>query len=291
VFLEGGRDTPDIDRRNVCRSKVRPVETSVGVSTVVPRESRSPARPQPDFSLETSVVTATKSSPKRLGAVPLSLILHGLAILAVVLVPLLAPEQLPDANGGIRAFLVEPPAPAAPPPPPPPPAPKAVARTVPRPAEASGQLTAPVEVPDSIAEVEGLDLGVDGGAPGGVEGGVPGGIVGGVVGGLPDGPPPAVQPVRISGQIREPLKVKHVNPVYPQLASETRLHGVVILECIVSAEGRVTKVEVLRGVPILSEAAVEAVKQWVYRPTLLNGIPTPVIMTVTVTFNLNTAKM
>ncbi len=94
--------------------------------------------------------------------------------------------------------------------------------------------------------------------------------------------------MRVGGEVREPIKVKHVNPVYPILASQSRLQGVVILECVVSAEGRVTKVDVLRGIPILTEAAVEAVRQWVYRPTLLNGVPTPVIMTVTVTFNLAT---
>ncbi len=101
--------------------KERPVEMSAGVSTAVPRESGSPGRPQPHFSIETSVVTGRVNSTERFGAVSSSLTLHGLLTLAVVLVPLLGPEQLPEANGGIRAFLVEPPALSAPPPPPPPP--------------------------------------------------------------------------------------------------------------------------------------------------------------------------
>jgi protein TonB len=219
------------------------------------------------------------------------MIMHVLVLLGIVLIPLFAPEQLPETGQGIRAFLIEPPALAAPPPPPPPPAPRAAKapRATP-PAESSARFTAPVEVPDSITQVDSLDVGFEGGVPGGVEGGVPGGVVGGVIGGLPEAPPP-VAPVRVGSHVKEPVKVKHVNPVYPILASQTRLSGVVILECIVSAEGRVTKVDVLRGVPILSESAVEAVKQWVYRPTLLNGIPTPVIMTVTVTFNLKTGEM
>jgi protein TonB len=234
------------------------------------------------------VITAPDRRRRGFRAAPFSLAVHGLALLAVVVVPLLAPEPLPEPSGGIHAFLVGPPALAAPPPPPPPPAPgTAVARrTTPSPEAASNRLLAPVEVPESIAEEQGLDLGFEGGVPGGVEGGVPGGVVGGVIGGLPEGPPPEVRPVRVGSQVKEPLKLRHVDPVYPYLASRTRLHGVVVLECVISAEGRVTRVELLRGVPILNEAAVEAVKQWVYRPTLLNGVPTPVIMTVTVTFNL-----
>ena len=269
------------------------VEMSIGMSSVAAGERRSPAGPQPEFAPETSVVTALKGRRWRLGAAPFSLILHGAAILALVLVPLLAQEQLPEPSGAIRAFLVEPPALAAPPPPPPPPAPRAaVERTTQRPTEqASTRLTAPVEVPDSVTETGGLDVGFEGGVPGGVEGGVPGGVVGGIIGGLPEGPPPPVEPLRVGSQIREPLKVKHVDPVYPRLASVSRLHGAVVLECLISADGLVTRVEVLRGVPILTEAAVLAVKQWVYRPTLLNGVPIPVIMTVTVTFNLDTGGL
>jgi protein TonB len=110
--------------------------------------------------------------------------------------------------------------------------------------------------------------------------------VGGVVGGLPDAPPP-VQPVRVGGQIKEPKKVKHVNPVYPDIAKQARVQGMVILECVISPQGKVTDVKVLRGLPLLDAAAEEAVKQWIYTPTLLNGVPVPVIMTVTVNFRLS----
>jgi protein TonB len=144
---------------------------------------------------------------------------------------------------------------------------------------------APIEVPDQVKPDRGLDLGVEGGVAGGVEGGVPGGVVGGVVGGLPDAPPPP-QAVRVGGQIKEPKKLKHVNPEYPDIAKQARVQGVVILECTISPQGKVTNVTVLRGIPLLDAAAVEAVKQWVYTPTLLNGVPVPVIMTVTVNFKL-----
>src|SRR5205085_6135924 len=123
------------------------------------------------------------------------------------------------------------------------------------------------------------DLGVDGGVAGGVEGGVAGGVVGGVVGGLPDAPPPPTA-VRVGGQIKEPKKLKNVPPVYPPIAQQAHVQGVGILEATISPQGKVSDVKVLRSVPLLDEAAKEAVRQWVYSPTLLNGVPVSVIMTV-----------
>ncbi len=127
-------------------------------------------------------------------------------------------------------------------------------------------------MPTEIKPEEGLDLGVEGGVVGGVEGGVPGGVVGGVVGGLPDAPPPPqAMPVRVGGDIREPRKVVDVAPVYSEIALRAHVEGVIILEATIDPRGRVANVTVLRGVPILDEAALEAVRQWVYTPTLLNG--------------------
>jgi protein TonB len=101
----------------------------------------------------------------------------------------------------------------------------------------------------------------------------------------PEAPPP-VRAVRVGGTIAEPTKLRHVNPVYPDIAKQARVQGVVILEATISPTGKVTAVKVLRGVPLLNEAALEAVKQWEYTPTLLNGVPVPVIMTITVNFRL-----
>ena len=101
---------------------------------------------------------------------------------------------------------------------------------------------------------------------------------------------PAEQPVeavRIGGSIPEPRKLKNVSPVYPPDAIQARVQGVVVLECTISTSGKVVKTRVLRGIPLLSEAAVAAVEQWEYTPTLLNGVPVPVIMTVTVNFKLS----
>jgi len=92
--------------------------------------------------------------------------------------------------------------------------------------------------------------------------------------------------VRVGGNIREPRKTKSVDPIYPSAAKEARIQGAVVLEAVISVEGRVEDLNVLRSVPELEEAAIEAVRQWEYTPTLLAGVPVPVIMTVTVNFRL-----
>ena len=219
---------------------------------------------------------------------PVSIAVHAIVLVFVVVVPLLTSEELPEPTSAVRAFFVEPAAPPPPPPPPPPPAPKAATppKTPPKPVTEEPKFVAPVEVPEEVKPEEGLDLGVEGGVAGGVEGGVPGGVVGGVVGGLPEAPPPP-QAVRVGGQIKEPKQIKRVQPVYPDIAKQARVQGVVILEATISPQGKVTDVKILRGIPLLDQAAVEAVRQWVYSPTLLNGVPVPVIMTVTVNFKLN----
>jgi TonB family protein len=94
------------------------------------------------------------------------------------------------------------------------------------------------------------------------------------------------QVLTVGGGIRPPAKVVNVPPVYPQEAQDAKVQGVVILEAIVGEDGSVTEVEVLRSIPQLDVAAVDAVKQWRYQPTLLNGVATPVRMTMTVNFTL-----
>ena len=227
---------------------------------------------------------------RRAVAVPVSMGLHAGAAVALALVPLLLASTLPEPAKGIRAFFAEPLSAMPAPPPPPPPAARAAvaARVAPKTTAAPAAFVAPIEVPAEIRPEEGLDLGgVEGGVAGGVEGGVPGGVVGGIVGGLSDAPPPpAAKPVRVGGDVREPRKVLDVAPVYPDLARQARLEGVVIIEATIDVRGRVVDAKVLRGVPMLDEAALEAVRKWVYTPTLLGGVPTPVVMTVTASFRL-----
>lgn len=252
---------------------------------------------------------------KRGLTLPVSIAIHVVVLAAVVVVPLMSFGELPEPDqGAVRAFFVEQ---AAPPPPPPPPAAPKAAVSKPRvdtpkmkvetPTEAP-KFTAPIEVPPKIedpgVDVGGSDLGVAGGQPGGVEGGTEGGVeggtlggvVGGVIGGVPEAPPPPPPPapeppkgpVRVGGQIKEPTKVRHVPPVYPDVAKQARVQGVVVLEAVISPSGEVTNVKVLRGVPLLNDAAAAAVRQWSYTPTTLNGQPVAVVMTVTVNFRLGT---
>jgi len=127
------------------------------------------------------------------------------------------------------------------------------------------------------------------GVVGGVAGGIPGGSVGGVVGGIapPPPPPPPQAPVRVGGDIKEPKKIKDAKPVYPPLAQTAKISGIVIIEAIIAKDGSIRDAKILRGMPMLNDAALEAVRQWRYTPTTLNGVPVEVVMTVTVNFTLN----
>jgi periplasmic protein TonB len=103
----------------------------------------------------------------------------------------------------------------------------------------------------------------------------------------PPVPPPApASPLPVGGAISPPRKVFHVAPVYPDIARAAGITGVVILEAVIGEDGRVRDVRVLRSVPLLDQAAADAVRRWVFTPTLLNGQPVPVVMTVTVGFAL-----
>jgi protein TonB len=147
---------------------------------------------------------------------------------------------------------------------------------------------APTEVPQEIKPEVPVDTSFERSLA--VEGGIPGGVVGGVVGGLPEAPPPPpppAQPVRVGGNIRQPTKTKNVNPVYPAIAQSARVQGVVIIEAVIGPDGKVQDARVIRSIPLLDQAALEAVRQWEFTPTLLNNQPVPVIMTVTVNFSLN----
>ena len=109
--------------------------------------------------------------------------------------------------------------------------------------------------------------------------------------GLPEAPPPPPParergPIRVGGQISPPQLVRRVEPDYPKFAVDARLQGVVILEATIGTDGKVKDVKVLRSIPLLDQAAIDAVRQWEYTPTMLNNVPVPVIMTVTVNFTL-----
>ena len=92
------------------------------------------------------------------------------------------------------------------------------------------------------------------------------------------------QRVRVGGDIKEPKKIKDVKPVYPAIAQSARVSGAVTIEATIGPDGKVAGANVVRSIPLLDQAALDAVRQWEYTPTLLNGMPVPVIVTVTINF-------
>ena len=135
----------------------------------------------------------------------------------------------------------------------------------------------------------GVSTGVEGGVAGGVEGGVKGGVAGGVAGGVMSAQ--EIQKfegdaVRAVGEVKPPKLVKGAAPVYPQVARQARVEGIVILEVKADEQGNVVEARVLRSIPILDQAAIDAVKQWKYEPLVVDGKTRKVIFTVTVRFML-----
>jgi protein TonB len=233
-----------------------------------------------------------------------SAIAHIVVLVAVAIPALYATDVLPEPPD-MMAFVVN----VAPPPPPPPPSPPPRAEVpkkpdvTPRPARSrtpapeppkARPAAAPVEAPDGIREETGLEstLGAIDDLAGfeyGVEGGLPGGVIGGISTmalAPPPPPPPPPTPVRVGGHITPPRLTHRVEPEYPLLAQHAQIQGIVIIEATVDERGRVTDVNALRAHPALRHAAVDAVRQWRYQPLVLNGIATPFVLTVTVSFSL-----
>ena len=208
--------------------------------------------------------------------VPLSLLSHSAIVAAVVVVPLVATDVLPKPWQKVEVVF-----PIAPAPPPPPPLPPDRPE---RPEITKVEPGISVEVP----------TGINPEPPPSVESGGPE-IIDSIVRGdsevtlvAPPPPKPVEQaPVRVGGAIRQPQKIREAAPVYPAIAQAARVQGIVIIEATIGADGRVVNGRILRSVPLLDEAALDAVRQWQYTPTLLNGVPVPVIMTVTVQFTLS----
>jgi periplasmic protein TonB len=228
------------------------------------------------------------SGNRRLLTVLVSVGLHIVIVGAVIVVPLLYfTDQLPTPHEVVSVFAASAP-PAAPPPPPPPPPPEAAAPEAPKAEATTGQTPVPIEVPTGIPPVSAPsgNAGSTGGVPGGVAGGIAGGVPGGTIGGLPDSSGNGQGAVRVGGQIKAPDLVHRVEPQYPPAAQQARVQGVVVLEATVDTGGYVQSAHVLRGSPLLNDAAINAVKQWRYSPLILNGTPTPFILTVTVNFRM-----
>jgi len=239
------------------------------------------------FDLFTGKVQHVPSTP----AIPIlvSTSIQGTALAAIALTSLLYATRALPAVPDLLAFVAEMPSVA---PPPPPAAPTRPQSPVARPQAMQVARAAPIDVPQRIElETPATAVATEEGVLGGVEGGIAAGIVGGIPGAV-DGlsaPPPPVshEPVRIGGQLQAPALVKRVEPLYPALAQSAGVDGVVILDATVDEHGRVLRVTVLRGHPLLARAATEAVAQWRYEPLRLNGTPTTFELTVSLWFHFD----
>lgn len=233
-----------------------------------------------------------KNPTKRWFFFPVSLLFHGLLIGAIVVVPLLTAESMPPAKI-FDVFVVAPPAP--PPAPPPPPkarkSTKGPVKTNNKPEETKpvtqGRFVAPVDVPSEIEDEDISDFGFNGGVPGGVAGGIEGGVPGGVLGSLAGADDPSQLTIQRISPVQRPKLIRRVTPQYPPTALKARLQGVVIVEAVTDIYGRVIKARIINGHPLFRNSAMEAVKRWVYEPYIIDGIPKPVVFTVTVHFRLN----
>src|SRR3989304_1265006 len=132
-------------------------------------------------------------------------------------------------------------------------------------------------------------VGVIGGVPGGIPGGQAGGVLGGIIGGVGSAPPPpreAPKRIRVGGQVQAARVISQPRPSYPPLAKQARIQGVVRLQAIIAKDGTVQELQILSGHPLLVQSAQDAVRQWRYQPTLLNGEPVEVVTTIDVIFTL-----
>jgi protein TonB len=208
----------------------------------------------------------------------------------MALLPLMFTEALP--KGQLLTFLVAPP----PPPPPPPPAAPTVRVVRETDLSNSGTLRTPTRIPKKIEMIKEEDApppspsgGVVGGIPGGIPGGQLGGVIGGIIGSTSVAAVPKLEPVkriRVSQGVTQGLLVHRVEPLYPKIALAARITGVVQLKAIIGKDGNIKELQTLSGPPLLVPSAIDAVKQWHYKPYLLNGEAVEVETSVTVTFQL-----
>jgi periplasmic protein TonB len=254
----------------------------------VPCLSLVPAQ-RPMFSQSFVELSSTDRRRKRWTSTS-SFIVQALMVTFLFLLPLWITDTLPMQQ--LATFLVAPP----PPPPPPPPAapmvkaPKVVSQII------NGQLLAPTRIPKEVKMIkeETAPPPIQTGVIGGVEGGVPGGQAGGVIGSLLSSVANTAAPVvatpkrlRVSSGITEGMLLHRVEPLYPVIAQRGHIQGAVQLRAIISRDGTIENLQLVSGHPMLVPAAIDAVKQWRYRPYVLNGEPLEVETVVFVNFHLN----
>src|SRR4051794_22734639 len=238
---------------------------------------------------------------RKSASVLVSFVVQVVVVIILVLIPLIFTDSLPKTQ--LTSFLVAPP-PPPPPPPPPAAAPVKVVKVIPRQFDAN-KLMAPKAIPKEIANIKEEELppmagtpGVVGGVPGGVPGGVGGGVLGGILGAVPSAAPPpppvkeapkAVTPksVRVGGNVMAAKLIRQPKPVYPPLAKQARIQGTVRFNAVIGKDGTIQNLTLVSGHPLLIPSAQDAVRQWLYQPTTLNGEPVEVVTTIDVNFTLS----
>jgi protein TonB len=228
------------------------------------------------------VTPSIRVGSKKGYVLPLSIVIHVGVLAFAFLVPLMAPGVLPTPATRLMAFVSR----DVVLPPEPPPAPRPPVANASRVPDADPGV-APLEAPSAFTPEPFVEVAAP---PVGTVAGV--GNLAGVFTAAAVRPPPPLppstpdDPIRIGGELRPPTKIKDVRPVYPAIAQAARVEGVVIIETTIGTTGQVLNATLLGSVPLLDEAALAAVRQWEFTPTLLNGNPVAVVMTVTVRFTL-----
>ena len=277
----------------------RPIRNGVRLTRIQQVDPAAGSLERGERMFDTIVNPSSGVPRQRWTTTVLSAMGHVAVMIVLVLSTLYAADVLPEPRETMAFFVA---APVPPPPPPAPPVAEAVPKRVkpvvtkaspmrPAPVIAKVPVAAPIEAPSSITPETGLEgefmsSGIQPGFETGIPGGIAGGILGGVITAPPPPPPARVAPVRVGGDISTPRLIRRVDPEYPPLAVSALIEGMVILEATVDTSGVVKETRVLRSHSVLDDAAIDAVRQWRYEPLLLNGKPTPFMLTVTVSFSL-----
>lgn len=267
-------------------------------AAVLPRKEPVAAAVAPRTMFSDSLLEYAGAGKRRAFATTTSFVFNCVAVGVMLIMPLVFTDTLPKAQ--LLTFLVAPP----PPPPPPPPAAAEVQRVV-RQVQTdmlnNGELRTPSRIPRKIEMIKEEEapppMAATGGVVGGVPGGIPGGQLGGVIGGIvsatsnlsavPKLVPNTPQRIRISQGVTKGLLIHKEEPVYPSIARAARVQGDVVLSAVIDINGQIQNLQLISGHPMLVPAAIAAVRQWRYKPYLLNGQPVEVETTITVIFSLS----
>lgn len=227
------------------------------------------------------VVSGDMQRTNKPWSVALSATVQAVIVGVMILIPLLYTEALP--KGMLNTFLV------APVPPPPPPPPQQVVKVVQTPKIINIQkMTAPTVIPKNISVVKDEAPVIYTNSSEGVSGGT-GNVLGGLIGSGPAGPPPpptTPQRIRVGGNVEAASLINKVSPEYPPIAKTAHVAGTVVLHAIIGKDGGIRELQYVSGPPLLMKSAMDAVKEWRYKPTTLNGEAVEVDTTIDVVFSL-----